>query len=157
VILSDGSPWRPLIHVRDMARAVEWALGREPGNGGAFLAVNVGSEPWNYRIAELAEAVAGVIQGARVSIDPAGGPDARSYRVDFDLYASLAPDHQPQVDLATAVQDLARGLESMGFADRNFRSSRFVRLQVLSELRDHGLVTDRIEWVSSGNGVPATR
>jgi nucleoside-diphosphate-sugar epimerase len=151
-ILSDGTPWRPLIHVRDMARAVEWAIHREVSDGGPFLALNVGSDRWNYRIKELAEAVAEVIPGVRVSIDPAAGPDPRSYRVDFDLFEQLAPRHQPQVDLREAVSDLRDGLESMGFSDTNFRSSRFVRLQVLSELRERGMVTEKLEWVSNGNG-----
>jgi nucleoside-diphosphate-sugar epimerase len=151
-ILSDGTPWRPLIHVRDMARAIEWAVERGAQSGGAFLALNVGSDGWNYRIRDLAEEVAGVIPGVRVSIDPAGGPDLRSYRVDFGLFESLAPDHQPQVDLRAAVEDLRDGLASMGFEDANFRSSRFVRLHVLSELRERGLVTEELEWVSNGNG-----
>ncbi|MFC7610852.1 SDR family oxidoreductase [Teichococcus aestuarii] len=50
-VLSDGTPWRPLIHVRDMARAIEWAIIRAPENGGNFLTVNVGTERWNYRCA----------------------------------------------------------------------------------------------------------
>ncbi len=150
-ILSDGTPWRPLIHVRDMARAMEWGVGRNAADAGPFLALNVGSEQWNYRIRELAEAVAAIIPGVRVSLDPAAAPDARSYRVDFDLFEQLAPHHQPQVDLREAVEDLRDGLQTMGFADRNFRSSRFIRLKVLSELREQGMVTDKLEWVSSGN------
>ena len=151
VILSDGTPWRPLIHVRDMARAMEWAVTRGPSNGGPYLALNVGSHRWNYRIKELAEEVSGVIPGLKVSIDPAAGPDQRSYRVDFGLFESLAPDHQPEVDLREAVEDLRDGLHSMGFVDRDFRSSRFIRLHVLSELRGRGLVTDRLEWISNGD------
>jgi nucleoside-diphosphate-sugar epimerase len=151
-ILSDGSPWRPLIHVRDMARAIAWALDREASDGGPFLALNVGSDRWNYRIKELAQEVATVIPGVRVSIAAEAGPDLRSYRVDFGLFESLAPRHQPQVDLCGAVEDLRDGLQSMRFADRNFRSSRFVRLHVLTELRERGLVTEQLEWVSNGNG-----
>ena len=151
-ILSDGTPRRPLIHVRDMARAIDWALSRGDRSGPPFLAVNVGSDRWNYRIKELAEEVAEVIPGARVSLDPKGSPDPRSYRVDFSLFESLAPDHQPQVDLRQAVEDLYRGLQSMGFSDANFRSSRFVRLHVLSELREQGLVSEQLEWVPHVNG-----
>ena len=57
-ILSDGTPWRPLIHVRDMARAIDWALERPAEHGGAFLALNAGSDDWNYQIRQLADAVA---------------------------------------------------------------------------------------------------
>lgn len=151
-ILSDGTPWRPLIHVRDMASAMEWALGREPSEGGSFLALNVGSNRWNYRIRELADAVAEIIPGVRVSVGPAAAADARSYRVDFSLFEQMAPRHQPRVELREAVEDLRDGLEAMGFADTNFRSSRFVRLQMLSELRDHGMLTDRLEWTPNGYG-----
>jgi nucleoside-diphosphate-sugar epimerase len=151
-ILSDGTPWRPLIHVRDMARAMEWGIGRNAADGGPFLALNVGSDRWNYRIRELAEAVAAIIPGVQVSLDPAAAPDARSYRVDFELFERLAPHHQPKVDLPDAVKDLHDGLQRMGFADTNFRSSRFIRLKVLSELREQGMVTDKLEWVSHGNG-----
>ena len=62
-ILSDGTPWRPLINVKDMARAIDWAISRDVANGGEFLAVNVGSDEWNYQVKDLAEAVAKVIPG----------------------------------------------------------------------------------------------
>src|SRR5205085_2913373 len=52
-ILSDGTPWRPLIHVRDMARAIDWAVGRDREHGGDFLAVNVGSNVWNCQVKQL--------------------------------------------------------------------------------------------------------
>lgn len=61
-ILSDGSPWRPLIHVRDMARAIDWAIGRTPGQG-AFVSLNAGSDEWNYQVRELGEAVAAIVGG----------------------------------------------------------------------------------------------
>ena len=151
-ILSDGTPWRPLIHVRDMARAMEWALDRKASDGGPFLALNAGSDRWNYRIGELAEAVAEVIPGVRVSVDATAGSDARSYRVDFGLFERLAHRHQPQVELREAVEGLRDGLQAMGFTDTNFRSSRFVRLQMLSELRERGMLTDQLEWASNANG-----
>jgi nucleoside-diphosphate-sugar epimerase len=147
-ILSDGTPWRPLIHVLDMARAVEWALGREASSGGDFLAVNVGSEQWNYRIRELAEQVAAIIPRVDVSVSASSGPDKRSYRVNFDLYGALAPDHLPTVDLPSTVEELREGLERFGFNDAEFRHSRLVRLFVLEELRERGLVNDSLEWVS---------
>ncbi len=68
-ILSDGSPWRPLINVKDMARAIEWALFREITAGGNFLAVNVGCEEWNYQVKDLAYAVAKVIPDVEISIN----------------------------------------------------------------------------------------
>ncbi len=145
-ILSDGTPWRPLITVTDMARAMDWAVGRSPDDGGAFLAVNTGSDQWNYQVRDLAEAVAEVIPGVRVSINKDAQPDKRSYRVNFDLFKRLAPNHQPVVDLHLAIRQLRDGLEHMQFSDANFRSSMFMRLKVLNHLQEIGLLSDELEW-----------
>ena len=146
-VLSDGTPWRPLIDVKDMARAVEWALLREPAAPqGAFLAVNVGSDVWNYQVKDLAEAVAKAVPGTKVSINLAAPPDKRSYRVDFSLYRSLAPGHQPQVSLAQAIGELKDGLSGMKFEDRNFRTSQFMRLKVLERHIDEGRLGDDLRW-----------
>lgn len=148
-ILSDGTPWRPLIHVRDMARAIEWAVAREATNGGSFLAVNTGSDAWNYRVKELAEAVAMALPGTRASVNPAAAPDLRSYRVDFSLYKQLAPDHQPQQTLAATITELHEKLLAMGFRDAQFRSSQLMRLRVLAALREQGELTEQLTWASS--------
>jgi nucleoside-diphosphate-sugar epimerase len=147
-ILSDGTPWRPLIHVKDMAQAFDWALGRDKAHGD-FLAVNVGSNSWNYQVKELAEAVAKVVPGVRISINKNAPPDNRSYRVDFSLYERLAPKHQPQVDLLTAIAELKEGLEAMGFSDSNFRSSKYMRLEVLRRLREKGMLDGNLEWTGA--------
>lgn len=145
-ILSDGTPWRPLIHVRDMARAIDWALERPAGHGGAFLALNAGSDEWNYQIRQLAEAVAELLPGVEIRIREDAAPDARSYKVGFGRFRELAPEHQPRVDLAEAIRDLSEGLGRMGFHDPDFRNSTLVRLRVLDDLRRAGLVTESLEW-----------
>lgn len=147
-ILSDGTPWRPLIHVRDMARAIEWAIGREAAHG-EFLAVNVGSNAWNYQVKQLAEAVAKVIAGVDISINKNAPPDSRSYRVDFSLYEKLAPMHQPQVDLVTTIRELKAGLEAMGFNDPQFRGSLYMRLEVLKRLQEQGLIDSKLVWTGA--------
>jgi len=144
-ILSDGTPWRPLIHVKDMARAFDWAIGRDKAHGD-FLAVNVGSNTWNYQVKELAEAVAKVVPRVSISINKNAPPDNRSYRVDFSLYERFAPRHHPQVDLLTAIAELWEGLEAMGFSDSNFRSSKYMRLEVLKRLREKGMLDGNLEW-----------
>jgi nucleoside-diphosphate-sugar epimerase len=144
-LLSDGSAWRPLIHVRDMARAIEWALHRPVEVGGAFLAVNAGCEEWNYSIRELAREAAAEI-GAEVVVAPGAQPDRRSYRVGFDLFARLAPRHQPRVDLRAAVRELRDALQELGLAEPDFRSSRWIRLVVLDALRREGRLTDKLRW-----------
>jgi nucleoside-diphosphate-sugar epimerase len=145
-ILSDGTPWRPLIDVRDMARAFDWAVSRPAGPGTEFLAVNVGRNEANYQVRDLAEAVAAEIPGTRVRINPNAPPDKRSYRVNFDLFARLAPGHQPAVGLRDSIRGVKAGLEEIGFRDPDFRSSRFMRLNILTELRKKGLLDDQLKW-----------
>lgn len=146
LILSDGSPWRPLVNVKDMARAIEWAIQRDPDNGGSFLAVNIGSSEWNYQVKELAEAVADIIPGVEISINKDALPDKRSYKVNFNLFKKLAPDHQPKYDLPSTINELKGGLESINFNDPDFHNSRFIRLRVLSDLKDNGLLDENLMW-----------
>jgi nucleoside-diphosphate-sugar epimerase len=148
-ILSDGTPWRPLINVKDMARAIDWALVRRLGQGGKYLAVNVGSNEWNYQVKELAEAVARFIPGVDVRINKDAQPDKRSYRVDFGLFRKLAPAHQPAVSLKESIEELKSGLEAIRFRDQEFRASRHMRLMVLTELQEKGLLNERLQWVQT--------
>ena len=148
-ILSDGTPWRPLIDVRDMARAIEWAALSRGASAGPHLVVNVGSNDWNWQIKELAQAVAAVVPGTSVHIAPDGQPDARSYRVDFGLFRSLAPAHQPTCTLANTVVEIKESLESIGFKDAGFRKSKYIRLHVLSTLFEKGLVSPRVAEVTA--------
>jgi nucleoside-diphosphate-sugar epimerase len=145
-ILSDGSPWRPLIHVKDMARAIDWAMRRELTAGGPFLIVNAGDDRWNYQVKDLAEAVAEVIPDVEVSINKNAQPDKRSYKVSFAKFKSLAPGYTPEVDLIAAVTELRDGLSAIGFKDENFRQSHFMRLNVLSRLKEAGLLTGNLGW-----------
>lgn len=145
-VLSDGTPWRPLVHVKDMSRAIAWATSRKKDNRGSFLAVNVGSDEWNYQVKDLAYAVAQVIPGVKVSINKDAQEDKRSYQVDFSLFREVAPNHQPQMTLEGTILELKSGLEAMNFADPNFRQSNFMRLKMLeSHIKDGALTTD-LEW-----------
>jgi nucleoside-diphosphate-sugar epimerase len=146
-ILSDGTPWRPLINVEDMARAFDWAIGRTAANGGEFLVVNAGSNLWNYQIRELADAVAKAVPAA-VDINQNAAPDKRSYRVDFSLFEALAPKHQPQVTLEQAIAELKALLEKTKFSDANFRQSRYMRLNMLSQLIAGGRLDSNLDWVA---------
>jgi nucleoside-diphosphate-sugar epimerase len=146
-ILSDGTPWRPLIAVDDMARAIDWGATRTASEGGEYLVVNAGSNAWNYQIRELAEAVAQAIPGTTVDINRNAAPDKRSYKVDFTRFASLAPRHQPRVTLPGAIAELEQLLRSAGFADANFRQSRYMRLNMLSQLVSSGRLNSNLEWL----------
>lgn len=145
-ILSDGTPWRPLIHVRDMARAIDWAVQRDPQDSGNFLTVNVGSEGWNYQVKDLAEAVANLVPDVKISINKNAQPDKRSYRVNFDRFSKLANGFLPMIDLEHAVKDLRDGLIAMQFGDPQFRAGELIRLVTLRRLRESGQLTDELEW-----------
>jgi hypothetical protein len=129
-----------------MARAIEWAIRRDGADGGDFLAINVGCNEWNFQVKDLANAVAKVIPNVEVSINQSAEPDKRSYRVDFGLFKKLAPNHQPVFDLPTTITELKQGLEGMKFKDENFRNSRFMRLKVLTHLRETNLLNETLEW-----------
>jgi len=146
-ILSDGTPWRPLIHVDDMALAIDWAIGRPANQGGAFLSINAGSDEWNYQVKDLAAAVAQVVPGTKVSINPDAVPDKRSYQVSFAKFRELAPQHQPRVTLVAAVEGLKKGLQKMQFSDAEFRTSGFIRLVVLKGHMSEKRVNDDLYWV----------
>jgi nucleoside-diphosphate-sugar epimerase len=145
-ILSDGSPWRPMINTKDMARAIEWGIIREKTNGGNFLAINTGMNEWNNQIKPLAEAVAREIPGVKVTVNPEAPPDKRSYMVNFDLFKKLAPNHQPVYDLTTTIREIKDNLVAMKFNDGNFRESGLIRLWVLDKLQHDNHLNSNLEW-----------
>jgi nucleoside-diphosphate-sugar epimerase len=149
-VLSDGTPWRPLIDIRDMARAIEWAILRVPEQGGRVLKINVGADDGNHRVKDLANAVAAAVPRTSVSINTAAPVDSRSYRVDFSLYQRLAPNHQPRVKLGQSIECLVTGLRDLGFADRNFRDSDKIRLKTLSRLVAANRLTTDLRWIPAG-------
>lgn len=150
-ILSDGTPWRPLISVDNMARAIEWAITKKPDLDERFLIVNAGSDEWNFQVRELAETVAKIVPGTEIAINKNAQPDKRSYRVNFGLFRKLAPDHQPLGDLRTTVDRLSTGLKSAGFKDPEFRNSNLARLKVLQNLCTKGFLTQQLEWRNGGS------
>lgn len=147
-ILSDGTPCRPLIHVKDMARAIEWAIVREVGEQ-TFLAINAGSNRWNYQVKELAESVAELIPETEVFLNKDAVPDKRSYRVSFDLFEAMAPDHQPVYTLQHTISELKDGLTAMRFEDGNFRNSLLMRLKVLTSLQESDFIDEQLVWRNS--------
>ena len=145
-ILSNGTPWRPMINVMDMALAIEWGIGREASNGGEFLIVNTGTSSWNYQVKDLAQAVSNVVPGCRITIKTDAPPDKRSYRVNFDLFKKLAPNHQPQHDLNLTIKELYESITAMRLTNANFRDSKFMRLKILAGLRADGYLDENLSW-----------
>ncbi len=149
-VLSDGTPWRPMIEVRDMARAIEWGICRQAAPLGRFLKINVGVDRWNCQVKDIAEAVARAIPGTTVTVNPDAPLDKRSYRVDFGLYAQHAPDHQPLQTLDSAIAGLRDGLKAIAFADPDYRGSQLIRLKVLERHLDSGALDARLRWTRRG-------
>lgn len=145
-ILSDGTPWRPLINVSDMARAFEWAATRD---GDDYVIVNAGSNRWNYQVRELAAAVRRVMPDVQIHINPDAQPDKRTYRVDFALFEKLAPQHQPARELDESICEIKTGLERVLFADPNFRNSNLIRLKVLCALQDAAILSHDLHWTQT--------
>lgn len=145
-ILSDGTPWRPLIHVKDMSRAIEWSLLRENANGGEYCVINIGSNDWNLQIKDLAYIVQDCIPETEVKINPNGQPDKRSYKVNFGKFKELAPDFLPIETPKSTVLEFLNGLKSISFDDNNYRNSKYIRLNVLQGLISRGHISDNLEW-----------
>jgi nucleoside-diphosphate-sugar epimerase len=127
-IMSDGSPWRPLIHCRDIARAF-LALSQADVPGGT--AVNVGADDENYQVRDVAALVQELVPDAEIEFTGEVGNDPRSYRVNFDLLSQLVPDFRLQYSLRSGMEELHAKLTEHGFSRADWESDRFVRLRRL--------------------------
>jgi nucleoside-diphosphate-sugar epimerase len=137
---SDGSPWRPLVHVEDICRAFLAVLEapRELVHDQGF---NVGRPTDNVQIRDVAEMVRDALPGSQVSFAPGAGPDLRSYRVDFSKLQETFPDLKLQWSVPDGVDELANAYAKHGLTYDDFTSSRFVRLRRVREL----LVADLLD------------
>jgi nucleoside-diphosphate-sugar epimerase len=129
-IMSDGSPWRPLIHCRDIARAFVAAL-EAPREELHNLAVNVGADDANYRVRDIAGTVGRLVPNADVVYTGEVGPDPRSYRVSFALLRRVLPDFELEYTLESGLAELDREMKIKGFGLHDFEGSRFIRLRAL--------------------------
>jgi nucleoside-diphosphate-sugar epimerase len=143
-ILSDGSPFRPLIHVKDMARAMDWSSSRVEKNGEQNLFVNVGSDQWNYQIKDLAEKTAEKISNCKLSINKNASPDKRSYKVDFSKFTNLANNYKCSVSLDDAINDLLYGLKNCNDLSPNFRDTNYMRLNYLNNLISTSIIDENL-------------
>ena len=129
-IQSDGSPWRPLIHCRDIARAFA-AFAKAPKEIVHNKAVNVGGNAENYQVRDVGNQVQRLIPSAKVVYTGEVGADPRNYRVNFDLLSKLLPDFKLQYRLETGMEELHRKMVEHGFGKADFEGDRFVRLRTL--------------------------
>jgi nucleoside-diphosphate-sugar epimerase len=129
-IQSDGSPWRPLIHCRDIARAFA-AFARAPKEAIHDQAINVGGNAENYRVRDVGDQVQRLIPSAKVVYTGEVGADPRNYRVNFDRLSRLLPDFRLRYDLASGMEELHRKMVEHGFGKEDFEGDRFIRLRTL--------------------------
>jgi nucleoside-diphosphate-sugar epimerase len=123
---SDGTPWRPIVHIEDISRAYIAALHAEP-DAIAGKAFNVGRTDQNYQIREIAESVASVVPGCHIEIAPEAGPDKRSYRVNFSRIARSLPDFKPCWDVRDGARQLYNSFIATGLTLSDFEGPRYHR------------------------------
>ena len=146
---SDGSSWRPLVHVQDICRAFLAALEapRELVHDQAF---NVGRAQDNVQIRDLAELVRGAVPGSAVSFADGAEPDIRNYRVDFSKLNDTFPDLDLRWQVRDGIDELARAYTEHGMTYDDFNSSRFVRLRRIRDLLSVGLLDDMLRREATG-------
>jgi nucleoside-diphosphate-sugar epimerase len=137
---SDGSPWRPVVHIEDIARAYiaaleapEWLVCNE--------AFNVGCTAHNYRIRDIAGIVAEVVPGCRVAFAPDAGPDKRSYRVNFDKIARVLPAFKPQWDARRGAEQLYAAYRRATLTLEEFEGARYQRIGHIQRLIADGVLS----------------
>lgn len=144
-IKSDGTPWRPMVHVEDIARAYVAVLqaSREEVHDEAF---NVGSTTENYQVRELADIVSEVVPGCKVEYAPDAGPDPRCYRVDCNKIARTLHGFKPQWTVRRGIEQLYETYRDVGLKLEDFEGERFMRIAHIKHLVDNGLLDDRLQW-----------
>jgi nucleoside-diphosphate-sugar epimerase len=131
-IMSDGTPWRPLVHCRDIARAFV-AFMNAPREVIHNRAINVGDNAQNYRVKDVADQVGRLIPSAEIVFTGEVGNDPRNYRVKFDMLNRLIPGFRPEFTLETGMEELHRQMVDHGFGPADFEGKRYVRLRTLRD------------------------
>lgn len=144
-IKSDGSPWRPIVHVEDVGRAFLAVLAA-PRDTVYNQALNVGQTTENYRVRDLAEIVQDVVPGSRVEYAAGGGPDPRCYRADFEKIHRLLPEFKPQWTARRGAEELATVYRSVGLVLEDCEGPRFKRIDHLKHLLASGRVDPSLRW-----------
>jgi nucleoside-diphosphate-sugar epimerase len=144
-ILSDGTPWRPLIHVEDIARAT-LAMLEAPVELVHDEAFNVGASSENYQVRDLAEIVRETVGDCEIEYAGSADPDPRSYRVDFGKLRDRFPDLRLQWTAAKGAEELLDAYRSIGLTRELFESDRYIRLKRLKRLLDSGALDRELRW-----------
>jgi nucleoside-diphosphate-sugar epimerase len=147
LIQSDGTPWRPLVHIEDIARAFLAVLHapRELVHNEAF---NVGRSEENYRVRDLGELVEAVVPGSKVRYAEGGGPDPRCYRVDCGKLMRTLPEYQPQWTVRRGMEQLRDAFERNGLTREELLGDRYFRIKRIRALQSAGLLDESLRWTS---------
>lgn len=145
VMQSDGTPWRPLVHIEDISAAVLAALDapRELVHNEAF---NVGANSENYRIRDVANIVAEVVPGARATFAEGGGPDKRSYRVDCSKITRVLPGFETAWTVRRGAEQLYEAYARNGMTFDEFTGPRYLRIKHVQDLQDSGRLDEQLRW-----------
>ena len=144
-IMSDGTPWRPLIHVEDISRAALAAL-EAPEDVVRGEAFNVGRDSENYQVRQLGDIVSDVVPGSQVEYAGTGDPDPRSYRVSFAKLEAAFPTLELTWTARAGAEELAAAYRAADLQLDEFQSDRFTRLKRLRLLLDRGELDDTLRW-----------
>lgn len=147
-LLSDGTAWRPNVHIEDVCRAFLAAL-RAPRGIIHNQAFNVGVERDNFRIRDIADMVAKVVPDCKVSFAEGANPDSRSYNVSFRKINRLLPEFTPIWSLEKAIEDLYRAFQRSSIIYADFEGRLYTRLKQLKYLMSSGLIDPNLYWLSS--------
>lgn len=142
---SDGTPWRPLVHVEDISRAFLAVLGA-PGDAIHNKAFNIGSNRENYRILDLARIVEKTVPGCRIEFAKDAGPDKRCYRVDFGRFNAAFPRSSPKWTAEAGVQQLYESYKRHGIRQEDFEGPRYKRIEHIKKLIALGQLDESLRW-----------
>jgi nucleoside-diphosphate-sugar epimerase len=144
-IKSDGTPWRPIVHIEDIARAFIAVLAA-PRKAVHNQAFNVGQTEENYRIRDLAEIVRETVPGSRIEYASDGGPDPRCYRADFTKISRVLPDFKPRWNARDGARELYAAYQAVGLALADYEGPRFKRIEHLKQLLATGRLDESLRW-----------
>jgi len=145
LIKSDGTPWRPITHIRDIVAAAIAVL-EAPRDIVHNQVFNVGRNDENYRIRELADIVAEIVPNCHVEYAPGGGPDLRCYRVSFDKINRLVPGFRPQWTASKGAQELYDAYRKVGLTSADIEQGRYVRISEIRRLQKAGRLDKNLHW-----------
>ena len=146
-IKSDGTPWRPIVHIRDIVNAIIATL-QAPQDAIHNQTFNVGQTSENYRVSELAEIVAEVVPGSTIEYAPDGGPDKRCYRVNCDKIQRMVPGFRPQWNARQGAQELYEAYQAINLSKEDVQGGRYIRIHQIQRLLKAGQIDRTLRWVA---------